>query len=338
LVPAADGTVRVQWTASDADSDDLLFTVLYSPDGGATWTAISVEEPHLFADVLPSHKRTGHRVKVLATDGGRSGEAVGSFDLDVTEEADLSITKIGDPNPVAAGELLTYNFIVSNHGPSPATSVMVIDDLPPNVAFQPEPSISDCHESEGRVTCSAGDLDVGQSVPLTMAVRVSETAAGTISNSVEVAGNEPDPDPSNNRAVEDTEVAPAPPSRPVAWLPPVTNRDDFVLQDGTALPLNFQLVGIDGLAFTEPVGLYLIVTGPGLNGDGVRFDPGSGRGYLSFDPEDLTYTAVFHTRDYALVDAATYTATVHDGSTGVPIGSIDFSVSTKKGTGRGKGP
>ncbi|MCP4591366.1 MAG: hypothetical protein GY842_11515, partial [bacterium] len=40
-----DGRLSVSWTASDEDDDDLLFTVLYSPDDGATWHSLFIDWP-----------------------------------------------------------------------------------------------------------------------------------------------------------------------------------------------------------------------------------------------------------------------------------------------------
>ncbi len=47
----------------------------------------------------------------------------------VDTEADLIVSKQSKPNPVRAGELLTYTVIVTNQGPSDAQTVVVTDML-----------------------------------------------------------------------------------------------------------------------------------------------------------------------------------------------------------------
>jgi hypothetical protein len=69
-------TLSISWTASDADGDDLRYTVLYSGDGGGNWTALAtaVETTTLTVDstLLPGGAGLG-LVKVVASDGLNSG-------------------------------------------------------------------------------------------------------------------------------------------------------------------------------------------------------------------------------------------------------------------------
>ncbi len=51
----------------------------------------------------------------------------------VVQRADLSVTKAGSPDPVAAGGALAYTLTVANAGPSSATGVTVTDTLPAGV-------------------------------------------------------------------------------------------------------------------------------------------------------------------------------------------------------------
>src|SRR2546426_850878 len=54
----------------------------------------------------------------------------------VIAQADLSITKTDNPDPVNAGATLTYTVTVTNGGPSTAANVQVTDNLPAGVTFQ----------------------------------------------------------------------------------------------------------------------------------------------------------------------------------------------------------
>lgn len=76
-LPVEDRSVAVEWSATDDDGDSLLYTVLYSPDGGQTWHDVVVEtaETTAFVQLDADAPPEAHRVLVRATDGGRSADA-----------------------------------------------------------------------------------------------------------------------------------------------------------------------------------------------------------------------------------------------------------------------
>lgn len=81
----------------------------------------------------------------------------------VESEADLSISKSDDVDPVNAGSPLTYTIDVANAGPSDAANVVVTDTLPAGVTFV---SSSGCSEDPNGVpTCSLGAIAAGGSAP-----------------------------------------------------------------------------------------------------------------------------------------------------------------------------
>jgi hypothetical protein len=75
--PLENGGIRVDWSGSDADGDSLLYTVLYSSDGGTRWmdVAVETEETSVLVPIEPDAPHDAHRVLVRATDGGRSADA-----------------------------------------------------------------------------------------------------------------------------------------------------------------------------------------------------------------------------------------------------------------------
>ncbi|MCG3208918.1 MAG: hypothetical protein FOGNACKC_02531 [Anaerolineae bacterium] len=134
---------------------------------------------------------------------GNNSAAVAST---VTTRADLLISKSASPEPVAAGELLTYTLTITNAGPSLASGVLVTDTLPGGVVFNPALSSAGCTESAGLVTCPVGNLSRGSAVSHTVGVTVAAGTTGQLVNTAVVGGDQPDPASANNTAVMTTAV------------------------------------------------------------------------------------------------------------------------------------
>ena len=94
------------------------------------------------------------------------------------------------------GELLTFNVIVANQGPSPATGVAVTDVLSAGLTFE-EAAPSQGSYDDATGVWTVGALANGDSAGLTITARV--TQAGTVTNTASVtASDQPDPDPADN--------------------------------------------------------------------------------------------------------------------------------------------
>ena len=118
--------------------------------------------------------------------------------------ANLAIAKSDSPDPVIAGNQLTYTVTVSNAGPSDATGVVVSDTLPAGVTFV---STTGCAEDPNGVpTCTLGTIAASGSASYTITVDVDSGTLGTITNSATVSSTTTDPDTSNNTASENTTV------------------------------------------------------------------------------------------------------------------------------------
>src|SRR5207245_700921 len=89
----------------------------------------------------------------------------------VIAQADLSITKTDNPDPVNAGATLTYTVTVTNGGPSTAANVQVTDNLPAGVTLQSASGTGwTCIQAGGVVTCSGGSVAPGGAPPITIMV------------------------------------------------------------------------------------------------------------------------------------------------------------------------
>ena len=126
----------------------------------------------------------------------------------VDPAADLSLTKTDAPDPVLAGQQLTYTLTVANSGPRSATGVQLTDNLPSTVAFgSATPSQGSCSQASGTVTCALGTLANGGSA--TVDIMVTPQEGGTITNQASVSSDLRDPTAPNNSASAETTVNPA---------------------------------------------------------------------------------------------------------------------------------
>lgn len=120
--------------------------------------------------------------------------------------ADLSVAKVDDPDPVNAGDTLTYTLTVSNTGPISASNVTVTDTLPSNVTFNSAAGTGwSCSETDGTMTCTRANLDVGTAPDISITI-TAPSDGGSITNQAEVSSDAADPDSGNNTASEDTTV------------------------------------------------------------------------------------------------------------------------------------
>jgi len=125
--------------------------------------------------------------------------------LIVTNEpltANLAVSLAGAPDPVVAGEQLTYTVSVANAGPLTASDVLVEMTLPAAVTLvSVTPSQGSCAALPGnaeQLPCNLGSLVAGGNATVTVVVEVNEDATGNLTATAEVSATTPDPDPSDN--------------------------------------------------------------------------------------------------------------------------------------------
>jgi len=125
-------------------------------------------------------------------------------------QVDLQVTKtkVNPTNPAVPGAPLTYTILVTNTGPSTATSVIMTDVLPNGLTFASGSSTVGTVSNVGQtVTANVGNLAPGASATVTLNANVAGSAAGTLSNTATVAGTETDTNTSNNSSTLNTDVA-----------------------------------------------------------------------------------------------------------------------------------
>lgn len=127
----------------------------------------------------------------------------------ITQDADLGIVKTHAGAPVAGGTY-TYDYDVTNNGPSDTPSFTVTDTLNSNLTFVSAGSSLGCSAVGQVVTCTGGSLVVGGSENFTIVVSVSPSfPGGTILNTATVAPpvGVTDSQPANDSSDDSTAIA-----------------------------------------------------------------------------------------------------------------------------------
>ena len=179
---------------------------------------------------------------VLLTSLGLTQEA---FAGGVVDQADLSISKVDSPDPVVAGNFLTYTLTVSNAGPDDAQNVILTDTLPGGVVFFS--TVGCAQDPNGVPTCTLGPILSGNSAIITITVVVNPQTLGVISNSVSVAAATQDPEGNNNAVSETTTV-----------IAPRT------AVGGEIIPLDYTMVLVAGTQTTAAWMIPVIVSAIGI--------------------------------------------------------------------------
>jgi uncharacterized repeat protein (TIGR01451 family)/fimbrial isopeptide formation D2 family protein len=111
-------------------------------------------------------------------------------------------------DPLVSGRQVRWQLRVANAGPSVARTVTIADQLPTGVSFVS--ADAGCAEASGVVTCTVGDLAVGQVATRTVTTSV-DVADGTLQNTATATSPTPAPGGGPNSA---TDSASGPVTRP----------------------------------------------------------------------------------------------------------------------------
>jgi uncharacterized repeat protein (TIGR01451 family) len=135
-------------------------------------------------------------------------------DTDVLTSANLAVTKTDSPDPVVAGQAISYLIHVTSAGPSVARDVAMDDTLPSWVTFTGstiQHGSGTCAlvvGSPSHVVCQLGDLNAGDYVDVVLSGTVKSGAPSgvVLHNTVTVSSTTPDVNAANNSAFADTTV------------------------------------------------------------------------------------------------------------------------------------
>ncbi|MEO8276651.1 MAG: hypothetical protein ABI639_10540, partial [Thermoanaerobaculia bacterium] len=200
--PAIGGTGAINCTNSALATGASVFTL-----------TVAVPATTISGTVLSNTATVGS-----STNDPGPGNESATATTTVSTSADLSLAKVDTPDPVTAGNDLTYTITVGNAGPSAATNAALSDPLPAGTTFVSlaSPGGWSCTApavgSAGIVNCSATTFTPGSAV-FTLVVHIPVATAGgtTIANTASVSSATTDATPGNNSATASTAVLGAPP-------------------------------------------------------------------------------------------------------------------------------
>ncbi len=126
-----------------------------------------------------------------------------TIDVEAAPQADLSLAKTGLTADVIAGEPVAFELVAANAGASDAVNVVVSDDVPAGLTYDPATSSPECVlTATGTIECAAGTIAPLADATFTVGFIVdADVAAGAvILNTASIASDTPDPDTTNNGA------------------------------------------------------------------------------------------------------------------------------------------
>jgi uncharacterized repeat protein (TIGR01451 family) len=138
-----------------------------------------------------------------------------STDVTSLPAPDVSVTKNDSPDPVIAGNNITYSIVVNNIGQQPASTLQFSDTIPTGTTLVSFSVPANWTRTDtvaaggtGTVTATRGTLSINTPGTFTLVVRVDPTTANgtSITNTASVTTTSNDPFPNNNSASATTTV------------------------------------------------------------------------------------------------------------------------------------
>ena len=128
--------------------------------------------------------------------------------------ANIAVTKTATPNPVLAGNKITYTIVVKNNGPAGAANAVFNDPIPAGTTFSTltqTGTVWSCPAPTTAVQCTLNPFPSGGSTTFTLTVTVpAGTASGTqITNTASTTSTTLDSNPNSNSSTAIVTVATA---------------------------------------------------------------------------------------------------------------------------------
>jgi uncharacterized repeat protein (TIGR01451 family) len=137
------------------------------------------------------------------------------------QSADLTVTITNNKTETLSGGTSNYVITVSNLGTDAASNVVLTNALPSTLARQvlSVPGYANCTAGATNIpgvtiVCSISNLPVGEVAHFDFQTLLSSSATGTVSNTVTVSSDTPDPSLGNNSATDTDSIVVAPAAVP----------------------------------------------------------------------------------------------------------------------------
>ncbi|MGH9822977.1 MAG: BACON domain-containing protein, partial [Blastocatellia bacterium] len=202
----------------EAGSGGIASLLTISATSGCAWTATSNES---WIRITSAATGTGNGViSFVAASNAGGGARTGTISVaDQTfivdqagpsDQADLSVSVTASPQPVAAGNQLTYTTVVTNAGPDKATGVTLTEAVPDGASFSSVKSVGVTAApgpgQTGTVSCSLGAIQSGKSATVSLVVDVLASPGNTLTLTAQAQSLASDPVPANNSATNATQI------------------------------------------------------------------------------------------------------------------------------------
>ena len=204
------------WTRTDSVPAGGTGTLGYSK------ATVAAGESAVFTIVVNVNASTAQGTTITnsatvatTTSDPTSGNNTATATTTVNAQADLAVTKSDSPDPVTAGNALTYTINFINNGPSNAQMVTLMDAVPAGTTFVSVTTPAGWTRIDSVVAGGTGTISFtkattapGETATFTMVVNVNSSAANgsTITNNAVAASTTTDPTPGNNTGTSTTTV------------------------------------------------------------------------------------------------------------------------------------